>query len=444
MEKLKKEINYKKILIVIFVIACLVRILFITVSKIDMYQYDVGTLELDSFEDYEKLYERDESVMLRDRHLDYIIKIYQTGKLPDTNAVQQYHPPLHHIICAVWLRVMDLFPFSAQVKLESLQILTCTYSILILVVIWKILKELEILDKFKIITMLMCGFLPIFVYMSGLLNNDILLTLFSLLGVLYIFKWYKNMSYKNTILLAVINGLGALTKTSMIVNLPIVPFIFFIKFMQILYKEEYKNVKHIIFQGIIFCLIAFSMILVYPIRNYVLFGQELFSIHEASEVLYVGNDDLLARFGIFSKEILNNTLEYNDQNVLSYVIKSTIVFGDTGEIVLGTSFSKWISIILIIITLVSIIKSFFSKDINNYILIITYVMWIISFIGFNYTMPNSCTMHARYIITAIVMSLMLLSKILQNCKKAKFINLIMVLIFVCAISFSIVIVQQII
>lgn len=444
MEEVKKKINYKKILIIIFIIACLFRIFFITVSKINNFQYDVGILKLDNEEDYEKIYERDEKVMLRDRHLDYIIKIYKTGKLPDTNVVQQYHPPLHHIICATWLRFMDVFPISAQAKLESLQILTCTYSILILIIIWKILEELEISDKFKIITMSICGFFPVFVYMSGFLNNDILLTLFSLLGVLFVLKWYKNISYKNTILLAFIHGLGALTKTSILVNVAITGIVFFIKILEILYKEQYKKIKHIILQVIVFCVIALPMIFVYPIRNYILFGQELFSIRDASEYLYVGNEDLLARFGLFSSEILDNKLEYKDQNVLSYVIKSSIIFNVDEEAVYGTTLLKCTAIFFILVTLVAIIKSISSKDKMNYILIIAYFMWIVSFIVFNYQMPNSCTMHSRYIITSITISIILLSKMLQKSKNINFINLFFILTAIFCINSFLVIMQNII
>lgn len=425
MEKVKQNINYKKILIAIFIIACLFRVVFISFSGIDHFQYDVGVGNLNSAEDYDRILERDEEVFLPDRHLDYILKIYETGKLPDSNSAQQYHPPLYHVISAIWLKVLDIFQFSTETRLESLQIPTCIYSIITLFIIWKILEELEIDDKLKTIVIAICGFHPIFVYMAGLINNDTLLTMFSMWSILYILKWYKNPSYKNAIILAIIIGLGTLTKTSMLVNLMITAIVVFIKFLEILYNAEYRKLKEIIFQGIIFLLISLPLILCFPIRNYILFEQPPFSIHEAAEWLYVGNDNMLNRFGIFNKEILDNTLKYDNQNVLSYVIKSAIVFETNREVVFGTTFLKIISIILIIVTFLSIIKLIASKDRRSYILIISYAIWIIFFISFNYQMPNSCTMHARYIITAIAISVICLTKIIQEKNNKKIANLMM-------------------
>ena len=414
MEKKAFNIDSKKVLIVIFILACLIRILFISFSKIENFQYDVGVGNLNLENAYERIFKRDEEVMIKDRHVDYILKIYETGKLPETNKVQQYHPPLYHIISAVWLKVIDIFYFSAEIRLESLQIPTCIYSIMTLFIIWKILDELEIKNRIKIIAMSVCSFHPIFVYMSGLINNDTLLTMFSILSILYIIKWFKKQTYKNTILLAIIIGLGTLTKSSMLVNLIMTVIAVFIKFLEVLYKEEYKKVKVIILQTLVFCLISIPLILSFPIRNYILFGQAPFAVHDAAIELYVGNDDLISRFGIFNKEILNNTLGYKDQNVLSYVIKSAIVFETNRPDVFGTTFVKILSIIFIVLALISMIILLFSKDRKNLILILSYILWIVFFVSFNYQMPNSCTMHARYIITGIVISIICLTKLVQE------------------------------
>lgn len=440
----KTKINYKKILITIFIIASIFRIFFISFSKIDEFQYDVGVFNLQNSEDYEKVYQRDKEFFLSNRHLDYILTIYETGQLPKTNDSQLYHPPFYHIISAAWLKVIDIFPFSAEIKLESLQIITCIYSIITLWILWKILEELEIEDKLKTIAMAVVGFHPIFVYMAGLINNDTLLTMFSMLSILYILKWYKNANYKNAIILSIIIGLGTLTKSSMLVNLLVVAITFFIKFLEMLYNLEYKKVKEIVFQGIVFSLIALTLILCFPIRNYLLFGQGFFVVHDAADWLYVGNENPLERFGIFNKDILNNVLEFDDQNILSYVIKSAIVFETNREVVFGTTIVKYLSIILMIATLISMLKLLFTKEQKNYILISTYFLWIIFFVSFNIQMPNSCSMHARYIITAIVISIICLSKELSKHKKSKWINVFAFLTLVFCIFSSIVIVLNVI
>lgn len=434
MDKLEQKINYKIILTIVLILAIIIRMIFISFSRIDRFQFDVGVFNIKNSEDYEKILDKDESVFFENRHLDYILQIYETGKLPNKNDVQLYHPPLHHIISALWLKTIDYFQLTAEAKLESLQILTCIYSIIILFIILKILDELEVEIKYKIIALLLCGFHPLFVYISGFINNDILLTLFCFLSILYTLKWYKNPNYKNAIILAIIIGLGTLVKSSMLVNIMIAGTAFFIKLLENIDKKEYSKVKKIIFQGILFFIISLPLIFCYPIRNYILFNQPFFGIVNASEVFYVGNDNIVSRFGIFSEEILNNKMDNKNQNILSYVIKSAIVFETGREGAFGTTFLKIISIVLIILTLLIMIKLIFSKDKKNYILILGYIFWIIFFIAFNYQMPNSCSMHSRYIITAIMLSIILLVKYLQEKNKIQTTILISCLSCVFAIS----------
>ena len=37
-------------------------------------------------------------------HLDYIREIADNNRLPQSNKLQYYHPPLHHFICAMFLK----------------------------------------------------------------------------------------------------------------------------------------------------------------------------------------------------------------------------------------------------------------------------------------------------------------------------------------------------
>ena len=49
-----------------------------------------------------------------------------------------------------------------------------------------------------------------------------------------------------------------------------------------------------------------------------------------------------------------------------------------------------------------------------YILAVTYFAWILGYVCFNKTLPYSCTMHARYIITAIVIGIIYIGIIYSN------------------------------
>ena len=79
-------------------------------------------------EDYEQAYEFNSENIGSGGHMYYIMLLYKDFHLPDSAGGQYYHPPLHHLISAVWLRVMDVFPLNAMQKIESLQILSFIYS----------------------------------------------------------------------------------------------------------------------------------------------------------------------------------------------------------------------------------------------------------------------------------------------------------------------------
>lgn len=79
--KKDSKVNTKNLAIIIITIGILIRAMYIIYTPITERQHDVYSIN-------------DEG------HLGYIYRIYETSKLPDTNSVQFYHPPLFHYIGA--------------------------------------------------------------------------------------------------------------------------------------------------------------------------------------------------------------------------------------------------------------------------------------------------------------------------------------------------------
>lgn len=408
--------NAKKIVILILVLGIILRFVFILTTNIGKFQYDTG-FYIEEKEAYEKVFERSEEVMKRYFHIDYIMIIFQTGHLPDVNKIQLYHPPLHHIISAALLKIVNNFNISSYEKLETLQILPFIYSSAVLIISYLILKELNINDKYKIISLIILAVYPLNIYMSGMLNNDALLTMLSILSVMYIIKWYKNPNVKNACILAIIIGLGMLTKTSMMISIGIAGTIFIIKLFEGILSEDKKLIKNIIFQGLIFFVIVIPMAMIFPIRNYILFKQIPFGIVQASDDFQIESGTFNERWGIFSKEILNNDIDFKDKNVPSYLVKSSSLFAlkrnfsSKYDLIVNTN--KITNIIIIFVSIISMLSILLNKKIkeknNVYILMITTILWLISYIMFNVSFPASCTMHARYIITAIITNIIIIS-----------------------------------
>ena len=127
----KLRIHYKDIALIIMILGILTRAMYIIYTPITERQHDVYGIN-------------DQG------HLGYIYTIYQTGKLPETNSIQFYHPPLFHSIAAGWLKVNDIFSVSLDKSIEGIQIITAIFSSLIMLVAYRIVEEIEIKNIYKI------------------------------------------------------------------------------------------------------------------------------------------------------------------------------------------------------------------------------------------------------------------------------------------------------
>ena len=394
--------NYKKIVLVICILGILLRTIYIIENPIRKNQYDCKIWSLYDLEDYEGTYELNEENIGKAEHMYYIFTIYNTFSLPEGTGGQYYHPPLHHFTSAMWLKLMDVFPLNAMQKIESLQILSLIYSIIILIFFYKIIEKTKIKEIGKIISLILINFFPLFIYMSGFVNNDQLITLFILLNLYYIIKWDEEPNIKNTLIISLTFGLGMMTKTSIMVMMFPIAYVVLKKIVGEIKKNNKDEVKKIIFQAIIFIILAGSLSLWFPIRQYIKYDFEPFAIQKPYDYFYSGDASFFERWGVISKDILKNGIVIEDKNIFSYVINSGLYCLYTLSTV--TSYMiKEVIIILGAISIIAIFKIIIEKIIkgqmhdNVFILMITFISWIFGFVSFNISLPYSCTMNARYI-----------------------------------------------
>ena len=262
-----KKDKYKIILILIFLFAILTRIVFISKTDIATFQFDVG-VKKDYTKPiiYEEIYEKFDEGYNEGRHINYIMQLYTYGTLPGKIIGQFYHPPLHHLIMTINLKLMDLVSDSASFKFESMQVITCMYSIVILYTLYKILEELGIDDKNKILPMILFEFYPLYIFMSGSINNDELVSMFALICLLYLLKWKKNPSMKNAIIIATSIGLGLMTKSSMYVMIIPAVYVYFGVLKE--YVNSDKKCGILLLELLVFTLIAGILGFWFQIRSY--------------------------------------------------------------------------------------------------------------------------------------------------------------------------------
>lgn len=423
---MKQKNNIKNILILILTIGLIIRVCFAVFFEIHRFQYDIGIK--DEFvgktqEEYQALMDFNRDYLEDGGHLEYILTIYKTGHLPQTNENQMYHPPLSHAFYAGFMKLESIFTNNSKVLIESLEFVSIIYSILIVFFGYKIMKEIGFEDKDTILPVALLTFHPLFIYLARLVNTDGLVSVFVLISILYLIKWYKTPSYKNVIILGISIGFGAMTKTSIVIMAVPLIFVYMKKMIETAQNEE--PFKNIIIQGLLFSIITLPLVFWYPIRNNNKFGQPPFGIVEALDNLAVTDYSFFGRW-ILNHEIFNEILNPHASNVWSILMISTINFSTNSNAVpvLLSAPLKGISLILIALSIFGMTKYTVKSENKSilWILIVTYCTWIFGYIYFNNMLPYSCTAHSRYVITAIVIGIIYLgilyketeSKILKN------------------------------
>ena len=420
--KKKKKIKYNTIATLIIIIGIILRNIYICKTSIYNRQNDVLTLDFDG-------------------HLRYIYVIFKTGKLPNTNHWLFYHPPLHHLICALWLKINSLIGFSLEKSMEGIQTITIIYSSLIMFIQYKIINKIKINDKYKLMLIGFIATFPSFILLSGSINNDCLVSLLQFFIVYYLINWYENNNWKNTIILAVSTGLCVMTKMNGAVLAVPILYVFIKKLLEELKKKK-KNIKSLLLKIFTFGIISLPIGLWYQVRNYMLFGGN--NVPTPNDLYNVSNYSIYERFFSISIKSLNNIfcLRHGEYNVLSYIIKTSLFGEFSYDVSFIHIFMIYLNLVLIIISTIFIIKYIFKKDkqkkknIINNILLVTWVANIVSFYIFNIKYPYSCTMNYRYIIptafTGIVLTVFDMNK--NNKKYNTIIDcLIITFIITCAI-----------
>ena len=405
----KLKINYKNIILIIMIVGILTRAMYIIYTPITERQHDVYGIN-------------DQG------HLGYIYTIYQTGKLPETNSIQFYHPPLFHSIAAGWLKVNDIFSVSLDKSIEGIQIITAIFSSLIMLVVYRIVEEIEIKNIYKIFIIAVMAFHPTFIILAGSINNDILMILLSFYIILYLIKWNDNPNIKNTIILAVITGCSVMTKISGAIMAVPIMYTFIKKIIEI-HRTENNKILLLFGKFMLFGIISLPLGLWHPIRNLILFNQPLGGVLLPGDGLYVGQYSTVQRFlSISFKELFGQVycVIPDNHNVFAYIVTCSILgeFTYNNNINIYVTFLKFVNLLIILAIVLCtfiLIGKYKRKDKNSFIimlLLITLFTNMISYYSFNIQYPYICTMDFRYIVptifTGIVTICVVLDKFIKN------------------------------
>ena len=237
------------------------------------------------------------------------IKYLMSGQLPPSNDGQFYHPPLQHFLESIIGKLTLNFQSSWSVHyIDSVKIIPTIESCSLLVVCYRLCKEVKLSDKATIWIIALLSFHPTFIILAGSINNDMGMVFLFILAVLATIRWYNQPSYWRICWVAIWIGCSMMTKLSGgMVALSTGP-VFLLVLIQAIRQKEATKIIQLIQQLSVFSLICFPLGLWYPIRNYVLFRQPFSYVYpldrEIVPDLYSGDVSVLERFFYASNDWL--------------------------------------------------------------------------------------------------------------------------------------------
>lgn len=399
---LNKSLSTEKVIIILFILGIALRLAYVLYTTVHQRQHDVEGFELTD-----------------DGHAAYILYFFNKGSLPNFDVRdywQFYHPPLHHILAAIWLWIQNAFGIISEVSYEGLQYLTLFYSSVSMYLSYRIMREMKLRRTGLIIAFAIVAFHPTFIIFSGSVNNDILSVTFMLGAILNTIVWYKNRTFCNILKIAFCIGLGMFTKLSVWMVAPAVAIVFLIA----LIKNE-GRLRQLIGQFASFLAVCVPIGLFWSIRNYLMYRIPFTYVPKLSETnrLYVGKHSVIERlfdFNFSQFESVYNQLvfyagKYYEYNPTIGLFKTAMfdeVINDTyyPEIGLFGIILFWSSVVLGLLGFVGMAYMFFKKKSMDstfkWFFATLFAVILGSYYIFCFEFPFSCTQNIRYASPLIV------------------------------------------
>lgn len=358
-------------------------------------------------------------------HAAYIEYILEHRALPDFDPRSIwafFQPPLHHVISAVWMW------FNIRMKLpeariyKNVQILPLMYMCVLMYIVYLICRELCMKKGGTFITMLIVSFHPIYILMSGSINNDALSVMLSVAAIYAAIIWYMYPTTARIILLGVLIGLAMMAKMSSALVAPPVAVMMVYKIMKDTGKlSDRTKVISYVLELIAFAVVVFPLGLWWTIRNKILFGMGINYIPEVGEhVEKWGFVPTILDVGTASPYLYmkSNGFVHDEYNMILACVKSSL-FGEGDFISLPqliTAFA-WIlffaNIAVIILWIISMIRTCIVSETGpdkgiKLFLVCTVISYVAGFVAFAVSGKNLSAMDFRYsAATVAVMSVFL-------------------------------------
>ena len=352
-------------------------------------------------------------------HAAYMEYILSNKSLPDFDPRSVwafFQPPLHHFISAVWMWFNIRMGVSENRMHKNVQILPLCYMCILMIVVYAMCKELNMRRGGMLVTMLAISFHPIYILMSGSINNDALAVLLTVISIYIAILWYMYPTTGKIILLAISIGLAMSAKLSSALVAPPVALLMICKCTKDTgkFKEKAKLISYLL-EFIPFALIVFPLGLWWTVRNKVLFDMPANYIPEVGEQVSKRGlvptilDVRTASPFLYMK---SNGFAYDEYNLILATIKSSLFGeGDFARISAAVNVLGWIlfafAVIILILHVTAMIRTCISKEAGpdpmiKMFLCAVFVTFLAGYILFAVRGANLSAMDYRYSAASIV------------------------------------------
>lgn len=356
-------------------------------------------------------------------HAGYILCLAQNHSLPQTNHIQYYQQPFFYI-CASIISIVINAPLGtfrdSYWLVDAAKTLSCACSCMTLLLAERLCEMFSLSGKTKNRAMTVVAFLPAF-YLSCRVTPDMLVCFMMTLALIYTLRWHKNPSWKNTITLAVIYGLGVLTKISMGV-LALFTAVFMLE--KLISSKKTKRLKETAAKLTVFGCISLPLGLWYSIRNMVRFRQFPTSVPNLgdSSPLYTGDHSIFQRFVIpdFASLFESPYIDlYSDYSLPIYALKTSLFGEFTYSVYPIIPITLLFAALFLAVLCAAGMFACFKKGGDKRLMILGGACWLfwLSLAAFYYDYPHTCSMDFRYMTFLPAPCAILMARFLEGKNK---------------------------
>ncbi len=408
-----KALTEKNIAVIIMALGFLVRLAYVLYTDCTVRQHDV------------------EQFGSGIGHAGYIEYIYNNFALPDfdvRDVWQFYHPPLHHIVAAAFLRFTVFLGGDCSRCLESIQTLTLFYSSLCTLFCCRIFSQLKLKGRGYIAAVAVCALSPVFTVFAGSINNDVLSVTFAIAAIYNTLRWIESRSICDIFKIAFCIGLGMFTKLSVWMVTPGVAAVFLIVFIADKRKHKFRFYLKSYFS---FAAVCLPLGLYWSMRNYLLYRVPFTYVPSlgTDSFQYVGNYSALKRLFVLPKDFLSYPFmkwgePYYEYNPTSGLLR-TMFFGEAindssyPQIAVCGRVLYWFGLLTVALCIMGILYMLFKahcfSGASRALLLVTFFLTLGMYYYFCFTFPFTCTQNARYAATLVPIGAVALGVFLNRC-----------------------------